>query len=66
MAKKKSGAKTAEKLAAAGKSLIWCTPDAEQKTTIRMAAAAEGLPMSKFLLAAGLREAKRILEKMVK
>jgi uncharacterized protein (DUF1778 family) len=52
------------KLSEQGKSLIWAPVDDQQKKTIRMAAAIEGLPMSQFLVAHGLAAAEKILEKM--
>lgn len=51
------------RLKAQGKSLVWVSPDADQKERIRMAAAAAGKPMSQFLLDVGLAEADVILKR---
>lgn len=47
-----------------GKSLIWVAPTTEQKEQLRLAAAKEGKPMSRFVLECSLREAEKILKKM--
>ena len=49
-----------------GRSLIWVTLDAAQKDRVRLAAAAEGLPMSRFLERAGLAAADVVLAKILK
>ena len=56
--KKKSGGAI---LRDAGRSPILVAVDPDQKQKIRIAAAAEGLPMSQFLLKCGLTEAAKII-----
>lgn len=53
----------AARMKSQGKSLVWVTLDDSQKKKIRVAAAAEGLPMSQFLIRAGLTAAEKILAK---
>lgn len=44
-----------------GRSLVWVTLDAEQKQTLRTAAALDGVPMSQFLVAHGLAAAEKVV-----
>ncbi len=61
MAKKKQ--KTAERLQADGKSLVWATFSADEKQNLRIAAGIEGVPMSQFVRNAALAAAKKLVEK---
>lgn len=61
MAKKKASGGAVMK--AAGREPIMVSATPEQKKSIRVAAAKMGVPMSKFLLETGLREAERISKK---
>ena len=64
MARKKPGKRGGgTTLTRRGVSLIFVTPDAEQKKKIRVAAALAGLPMSHFVLQSGVTAAENILKK---
>lgn len=61
---KKKQASGGARIAREGKSLIWVTPTDEEKSTIRVAAAHVGLGMSRFILQAGLEEARKVLARV--